>query len=340
MKRLLPHLSLVGVVLFASCSRQAPQATTTGLPTIRVVASAVHFESVPEFVALAGTVRPAERAQIAAKLSGMIEELNVTLGQAVGVGQVLGRISAAEVTARLRQAQAQLAQAERDLAREQELLAKNASPADLVKSLQDRVVLTRAIVSEAQTMQDYTVVRAPFAGVVAGKFVNSGDFATPGLPLLALEGNGGLQVEVAVPFNLVRLAEIGAVVSVELPDAGTSFSGKLAEVSGAVDPATRTVLVKINVAESSALRSGQFVRAQWPAGKLRALMLPASALTVLGQMERVFVVVDGKAQLRLVKTEYRRGDRVQIQAGLEPGEIVVLSPPATLRDGSPLEIAP
>ena len=340
MKPLLAYLSLVGLGLFAGCSGRERPSAQPAQPPVRVATTSVVLEAVDEYSALPGTVRPVERAAVAAKVSGTIEGLRVTLGQRVTAGQLLGRISAPEFSARLRQAQAQLAQAERDLARERELLAQNASPADLVKSLQDRVTLTRAMVGEAEAMQEYTAIRAPFEGVIAGKFVNSGDLAMPGLVLLALEGGGGIQVEVAVPFDLMQHAKPGSVVRVEVPETAVTYAGTLAEIAAAVAPDTRTVAVKINVTGSPALLSGEFVRALWPAGQLRALTVPASALSVLEQMERVFVVVDGHAQLRIIRSGFRRADRMQIQAGLEAGEIVVLSPPATLRDGSVLEIAP
>ena len=73
----------------------------------------------------------------------------------------------------------------------------------------------------------------------------------------------------------------------------------------------------------------------------RTLLAPAAALTPFGQMERVFVAGgDGRAVLRLVRTGAASADRVEILAGLEAGERVVLAPPATLREGQPLEVQP
>ena len=70
------------------------------------------------------------------------------------------------------------------------------------------------------------------------------------------------------------------------------------------------------------------------------LTVPAAAVSTLGQMERVFVVVNGRALLRLVKTGARDGARVQVAAGLDAGETIILAPPATLRDGQPVEPKP
>jgi multidrug efflux pump subunit AcrA (membrane-fusion protein) len=99
-------------------------------------------------------------------------------------------------------------------------------------------------------------------------------------------------------------------------------------------------MAKIDLPANTAVRSGQFVRVAWPAGNEEALLIPANALTHFGQMEQVFVAEGGRAQLRLVKTAGRIGDRIRVLAGLTAGESVVIAPPSTLRDGQPLETKP
>jgi RND family efflux transporter MFP subunit len=140
---------------------------------------------------------------------------------------------------------------------------------------------------------------------------------------------------VNVPESLATLAP-GA--ELEVVAGGITLSGKLAEISPAADPASRTRLAKVDLPAGAAVRSGQFVRVLWPAGPTTALLVPVSALTRFGQMEQVFVVTTGnRAELRLVRTGGREGDRLIILAGLEAGETVVLDPPATLREGQPVE---
>src|SRR5689334_8462593 len=116
-----PFLLVVSaVLLLAGCSRRAPSAAEA-MPPMRVQAVAVQRESLPVILETSGTVRAVQRAAIAAKVSGAIATLTVTLGQRVNAGEVLVAISAAELTARVAQARAQLAQVERELARERTL---------------------------------------------------------------------------------------------------------------------------------------------------------------------------------------------------------------------------
>lgn len=333
---------LLAALLLAGCSRPAaaPEASAS-LPPLPVALSAARAESVPALTEVTGTVRPVLRATLSAKVMGTIEHLPVALGQRVGANDELVRLSAAEISARALQARSQLNQAQRDLARERDLLAKGASTADLVNNLQDRVAMTEALLREAETMIGYTVIRAPFAGVVARRPANLGDMAAPGQPLLELEGEGAFQVEAGIPDSLAARLAPGASVHAEVPGTGLAFTATLAELSSAADPSARTVPAKFTVPADLAVRSGQFVRVQVPGEARTVILVPAAAVSRTGQLERVFVVGEGnRAELRLVKTGATRGDRLEILAGLEPGERVVLHAPADLREGRLLEGRP
>jgi membrane fusion protein, multidrug efflux system len=326
--------------LFAGCSRSTTE-TLQALPPLKARVIAVRTENAPVTTEITGTVRPIERAQLAAKVMGAIEELPVTLGQRVKRGDVLVKISAGEITARVAQVKSQLNAAARDLKRERSLLAKGASTADMVKGLEDRHAGGVAMLREAEVMLGYATLRAPFDGVVARKLVHAGDLAAPGAPLLEIEGAAGFEVEAGVPDSLAATLTVGASLPVELPAAGVSLTGKAAEVSSAADPGARTVTIKITLPEHPAVRSGQFARIQLPAAVVPMLLAPASAVSIAGQMECVFVSSnDNRVVLRLVKTGARRGDRIEILSGLDDGERVVLSPPAGLREGQALELQP
>ena len=333
------------VVLLAGCSKHAAPAASAdpaaALPPAKVRVAAVRAENLPTLAEITGIIRPVQHAQLAAKLMGTIDELSVTLGQRVRAGDLLVKISAAEITARVAQAQSQLNVARRDLARERDLLGKGASTADMVRGLEDRFTMTQAMVREAEVMLGYATIRAPFDGVVARKLAQAGDLASPGFPLLEIEGTGTFQVEAAIPDSLAAKLAAGATLAVEVPAAGLSFTATLAELSSAADPNARSVLAKLTVPAGTAVRSGQFARVQVPGAPVRTLLAPAAALSVLGQMERVFVAGEkNRAVLRLVKSGATRADRIEILAGLDDGERVVVAPPASLREGQTLEILP
>jgi len=336
--RFLPLLS--ALALLAGCGGRGAPETAASLPPVRVHAATIEAVEVRVLMEVAGTIRPVQRAQLAAKVMGVITELPVALGQRVKAGDLLVQISAGEISARVTQAESQLNQARRDLTRERELLTKGASTPDMVKNLEDRYAMTEAMVREAQVMLGYTAVRAPFDGVVARKLANPGDLAAPGQPLLEVEGTTDFQVEAGIPDSLAAHLAPGAPLDVDVPAAGVRFTGRLVELSSAADPMTRTVTAKIGVPAGVAVGSGQYARVQVAGAPVTALLAPAGAVSVLGEMERVFVVADGRAVLRLVKTGAARGATVEILSGLADGDRVVTDPPAGLREGTPLEIQP
>lgn len=308
-------------------------------PAVRVRTDQVVLREVPAAVEVAGTVRPVQRAQVAAKVMGVIEELPVILGQQVTSGEVLVRIAAGEVSARVEQARAQLNGARRDLERERVLLIKGASTTETVKNLEDRLVASEAQLREAEVMLGYSEVRAPFDGVVARRPVNAGDLAAPGVLLLEIEGTSRFEIEAGVPESAASQLKIGSALRIQIPAGSASFEGSIAEISSAADPEARTVLVKIAVPEGTLVRSGQFVRVVVPGEIRKALFAPASAVTRFGQMERVFSIgAENRVALRLVKTAGGRDDDVEIVAGLSAGDQVITNPPAGLREGQLTEV--
>jgi len=286
-----------------------------------------------------GTVEAVQRAAIAAKTTGVIVELPVVLGASVPRGGLLVRISAGESAARLAQAEAQRAQAKRNLEREQRLLAKEAATREGVKSLEEAWRVADAAYREALAVHGYTAITAPFAGVVTQKHVKAGDLATVGMPLLVLENGDRLQVVAQVPETLLPRLKVGDSLPVQVPAAGFVGTGNIAEASPATDALSRSATVKIDVA-AAALRPGQFARVTLPGGEATSLFVPETAITAHGQMERLFVVQESQARLRLVRTGERRHGEVEILSGLNPGEQVVTRASASLVDGQPVKVTP
>jgi RND family efflux transporter MFP subunit len=342
MKSLLPLSAVFALALLSGCGRPAlDSGAGPSLPPIKAQVVAVHLETVPVLTEITGTVHAVERAQLAAKVMGSIDTMPFTLGQRVKRGDPLVTISAGEIDARVAQAESQYNQASRDLARERELLPKGASTATIVKDLEDRCAGAEAMLREAKVMLSYATLQAPFDGVIARKFANVGDLASPGLPLVEIEGLHGFEVQAGVPDSLAGDLSVGKLLVVQTPTEGVAFSGKISEISSAADPNSHTVAVRITVPDSVAVRSGQFVRIQIPGSPIRALLAPWAAVTALGQMERVFVAgSDNCAVLRLVTTGARRGNQVEILSGLDDGDRVIVAQPAGMQEGQMLDIQP
>lgn len=125
---------------------------------------------------------------------------------------------------------------------------------------------------------------------------------------------------------------------VEVPSAQLTLTGTVAEIAPAANPQTRTAPVKINIEHQPSLRTGQFARVLLPVDQAKTLLIPKSAVIPFGQMDKVFVVEDGKARLRLVRTGSQSGNQIEILAGLSAGEQVIIDNNSLLISGQPVTV--
>jgi membrane fusion protein (multidrug efflux system) len=283
-------------------------------------------------------VRPKLSAAIEAKVSGRIEQMLVVPGQTVTNGELLVRLDAHEIQAQLDQAVAARQQAESDFKRASDLMAQKILSQSEFDTAQSRFRIAVAAEAEAKTLLGYMEIVAPFDGVITRKLADVGDLATPGKTLLQMENPATLRLEADVPAALIGNVKLGEPLAVSIAGVNNDITGTVAEMSPAADPNSRTFLVKLDLPAAPGLRSGQFGRVAVPVGEVSAIRVPVSAVVQRGQMEIVFVVTNGHAGLRLVKTGARVGDEVEVVSGLDPGETVVTAGATGLMDGQPVSM--
>ena len=339
MKRLLFSTLVVALPFLPGCRKPAEPARTEP-PSVTVRAQTVERKSRAATEDVVGTVRPKLSAVIEAKVSGRIEQMLVVPGQLVKAGEPLVRLDAHEIQSRLDQAVAVRQQAGNDLKRATDLVRQNILSQSEFDAAQSKFSIAAAAEAEAKTMIDYTVILAPFDGVITRKLADVGDLAAPGKPLLQMENPGTLRLEADVPEALIGNVKIGDPLAVSVATITNDVAGAVAEMSPAADSNSRTYLVKLDLPADPGLRSGQFGRVRVPVGEASAIRVPASAVIQRGQMELVYVVANGRAQLRLVKTGNLIGGEVEVVSGLNSDEPVVTEGAAALTDGQTVVVIP
>jgi RND family efflux transporter MFP subunit len=341
MKPLHRPLFLAALLAIATgCHRSKPAAGSgpPPLPTADVRVQTVDAQ--PSFATeqVVGTVRARLRATLEAKVSGRIESLPVTLGQAVKPGDLLVQLDVREGRARLDQAIALRQQATRELERFKALLQQEAVTQSEFDAVEARSRVAQATVVEAETVLDHARVVAPFAGVITRKLADVGDLASPGRPLLEIEDPAAFRLEADVPEATIGRLKIGDRLPVHVASLARELEGAVVEIAPSADPVSRTSRVKLDLPSSPDLRSGQFGRVTVPLGETQTLWVPTTAVVQRGQMELVFVATNHLAQMRLVKTGKRTPQSVELLSGVVPGETVVIEGAANLRDGQPLQV--
>lgn len=327
--------------LLVGCAAEQHRKPTEAAPLPQAVRVEVARKVVrPVGDEVVGTVRARYVSAISSSVMGTIRVLKVKLGSRVRPGDVLVQLSVGEIEAKAAQASALFAQAGVELKRAEQLKASQSIPSAQYDAAAAQYRIAEAALAEAEAMRSYTIIRAPFAGVITDKQCNVGDLAQPGKPLLVLESPGTLRLEAAVPEGIAHFLREGDVMQVRLDAAKEPLAAKLSELSPSADPGSRTVLVKLDLPNVPDLRAGMFGRLTVRTGEESSVRVPAQAIVRRGQLETLFVAERGKAALRLVRTGRSAGGETEVLAGLERGEAVVVEPATLLADGQPIEVRP
>ncbi len=337
MKLLRSLLTLVAALALVACHSKK-EAEPESLPPVAVRTVVVENKERPSSEEVVGTVRAKLRAAIEAKVSARIEALLVAPGQMVKAGDLIAQLDPREIQAKLDQALALRQQATRDLARGRELLDKKITTQADFDAVQARASVAEGAAREMETMLGYTRVVAPFDGIVTRKLADVGDLAAPGKSIVEMEDPSALRFEADVPEALIGHVKLGAKLPVQVAEGAAKIEGTVVEVAPVADAASRTFLVKLDLPTAEGVRSGQFGRVWVPTGETKSIRVPAAAVVMRGQMETVFVVVQNHAQLRIVRTGEHANGKVEILAGLDPGESVVVQGATDLHDGQPVTI--
>jgi RND family efflux transporter MFP subunit len=327
--------AFVALALAAASSAPAAPASA-GLATLRLEPAATTAERM-----LDGTVEAVNQATLAAQTAGRVSALEYDVDQQVAAGAVLVRIRSTEQVSGLAQAEAALREAQ---AREVEAEGQYRRIADMyqrkvvAKATYDDAVASRASaaarleaaragVQSAREGVDYTIVRAPYAGVVTARHVQLGESVAPGMPLVTVAGFGTLRVVADVPQSLMSQARTARRAIVYAGDRRID-SAALTFFPAAQAGGTFRVRVELP-AGIDGLAPGMYVRVGLATGEATSLEVPATAVVERSELRAVYVVApDGGVRLRQVRLGRERDGRYEVLAGLVAGDVIALDPSA------------
>jgi RND family efflux transporter MFP subunit len=349
--KLLPVL--LSVALLAACTEAAEQKKPEDVRTVRVVKVGV-AESARQ-IEYAGEVRPRHETRLAFRVPGKIVERRVEVGAAVRPGQVVARLDAGDLALAEKSAAAQVAavQAERDLAeadfkRYADLRAKNfISQAEFDRrrnaftTAESRLEAARAQQRQAANQVGYSTLVADTAGVITAIEAEAGQVVAAGQTVARLARPGEKEVVFAVPESQRELFEKATRLAVSLnARPGRSWNARLRELSPVADPATRTYTARATILEAGdEVELGMSARATLALDPQARIEIPLAALYSRGDAPQVFVVgADSTVQLRAIRTAGVHGERVVVESGLRPGDVVVAAGAQLLRAGQRVRV--
>jgi RND family efflux transporter MFP subunit len=345
-KRLISIIAGAGVALLAALYMLRGGGIEPGLLPPRHAAmpnepiGRVVLESVPIRREVIGSVESRVPIVAASRVAARVTAVRVHAGDWVKPSDVLVELDSADLRAHLREAGGAAAAARAELTRTTadekrfrnlfqrgSVTAREFDAAEAAwRSASARMTQAEAAVAAARAALQYATVRSPVKGVVVERLVQPGDLAVPGKPLVRLYDANALRVSLQVPEELMRAVKVGMPLRVRIDATGEDISTKVNEIVPAADPDSRTFLVRASLPSGGDLRPGMFARAVFTVGREKILSIPLTAVTPVGQLDTVRVVSDGAVKLRQVSLGRSFGDRVEVLAGLQAGERVLLGP--------------
>ncbi len=302
-------------------------------------------EKVAHWRVLDGTVEAVHQATLSAQTSGRVAEVLFDVNDFVEAGSVLVRFTNTEQKAALDQALANLEaaeaaykQAEAEYRRikdvfERKLVSK--SEMDRVTSQRDaaraRLKAAESAVKSARQQYEYTIVRAPYAGIVTKRFIEPGESVNPGQPLMAGLSLDRLRVQVDVPQSMIAPVRQHKEAEIWLDEVGSrTLKGERVIIFPFADPASKTFRVRVDLPQAeTGLFPGEFVKTAFVTDTVERILIPWSAVMVRSELVSVYVMDDnGRVTLRQVRVGKRHGERVEVLSGLKAGERLVLDPVA------------
>lgn len=342
----------LALVTASGCSRDKsgePAAAPTGAPAaggaaasapepVTVTVETVAVERVERTVDFVGTLRADAEAEVATEVDGRLLTIEADLGDQVKEGQVLASLDSATLDAQLREAAANLQKASTDEARAEKLKAQGVMSQqefDTISSAQHVAQARRDVLAIHLA---HTKIRAPFAGRIAKRLVDVGNYVRVGTPIFVLVADDPLRLRGEVPERFVAELAIGQEVrgSVEAFP-GDVLKGRLARISAAADSTSRALTVEATIPNPDGrLKVGFFCKAAiLTKSDAEALVVPVEALVSFAGVTRVFIVDEGGiARTRPVRTGLSLGTKVEIVEGLSRGDRVATSALARLAEGS------
>jgi len=335
------------------------QATATAaIATVNVVYPKA--DDPTDEIVLPGNTQAFTDAPIFARTNGYVKSWHVDIGTRVKKGQLLAVIETPEIDQQLQQARADLQTAQANL-RQAEITAdrwqalwktdsvskqetdQNVSNFHAMKATVDSNI---ANVRRLEELQGFQKIYAPFDGVITarntdiGALINSGA-STPGQELFHLAAINTLRVFVAVPQLYSQAVRPGATASLTLDEfPGKTFAGTIARNSNSIDPASRTLLVEVDVDNrSGTLFPGAYVRVRLKLPQtVSSVTIPANTLLFRSEGLRVGVVRNGGAELVPVTIGRDYGSSVEVVSGLQPTDRVILNPSDSLISGTTVQV--
>ena len=344
---------LGATILISSCGSEDKKVVIDNSPAVPVKVKTVSEDNSSPFLSVSGKIEAVKSANISTRMMGYVDKIYVGVGDKVRDGQLLMSVNNADVSAQLAQvnagiteAEAAYKNAEKDYNRFTTLFQENSASQKELDDITANYNMAKARLESAKQMRngvnaqmEYANIRAPFDGVVTNKFINTGDMANPGMPLMEVESPDKYQVLTMVPESEILAVKNDSEVTVQIKALNKNVKGTVTEVSTSSKNTGGQYLVKVIIDKTDAqILSGMYATVQFPVARKTtssAIIIPIGAIVKNGQLTGIYTVSQSNtALLRWLRLGRTFGDQVEVLSGLAADEQYIVSAEGKLFNGA------
>ncbi|NNF81929.1 MAG: efflux RND transporter periplasmic adaptor subunit [Flavobacteriaceae bacterium] len=357
------HLKKISILLLfslitMSCGEDTKQFADSEIPSISVTTLKVGTSDTQPYISVSGTVEAGLISNLSTRVMGYVTDIPFELGDEVKKGDVIVKLSTEDLLAKrgqvnseINSANAAFENARKDYDRFTSLFSNNSASQKELDDAKMRSDMASARLSSAKEMKAevnaqfaYANIRAPFSGSITSKFINEGDLANPGMPLVTIENSDDFEIQARIPEHLIGQVKKGMRVMAMVKSIGENIQGEITQISSSSINTGGQYLIKVKLEDhSKSLQSGMFASVNIPVenpSMETPIYIPKSALVKRGQLSGVFTVSQSEtAILRWLRLGEETEELVEVLSGLSAGESIVLSSEARLFNGSKINIS-
>jgi len=335
-----------------SCGSDDKKEVVNNTPAIAVKVSSVNAENNSPFFTASGKIKATNQITLSTRTSGYVDRIYVKVGDKVAKGKLLLSINNADLQAKRAQVNANITQAkaayhiaEKDYNRFKNLFADNSASQKEMDDMTANFEMAKARLEAANQMKNeinaqfkYVNITAPFSGVVTSKFIEEGDLANPGMPLIAVEAPSLFEVSLSVPETDISQIKSGMKVDVLVKSINQTIKGEVTEVSTSAVNTGGQYLIKVTLEKTDAnILSGMYTTVKFPNKRKSAtnsVLIPQEVIVKNGQLKGVYTVSStNTAILRWLRLGKTYGDQVEVLSGLNSEEEYIVSAEGKLYNG-------
>jgi membrane fusion protein (multidrug efflux system) len=300
----------------------------------------VKSQSFSDGIQAVGTLLPNEEVDLISEVSGKIVDISFKEGSHVSEGQLLVKVDDADLQSQLQRAEYQLKLASERLERQKVLLEKDAVSREEFDQAQTDYNILQTDIDLLKTKISKTEIRAPFSGTIGFRTISLGSYLQPNTVISHLVDQSKLKLEFSIPEKYSALGLEGMPVSFKAESSDRNYNARVYAVDPKVDIQTRTITVRALYDNSSRLLTGgMFVRLDLITKVSKGMLfIPTEAIVPEMDGTKVWLIKDGKAKSKVITTDYRSGDEVEVTSGLKIGDTIMITGLMQVREDMPINI--